>query len=229
MRKDFDGWTLVFDLDGTLVETAPDLHAALNHTLSLKGLGPVPISEIRMMIGDGAKALIRKGLNWHDKTIDEFEIDETLWPSFIAHYLDNISRLSHPYEHAIETLDILSQSGARMAVCTNKAQHLAEQVLQELKLDHYFLATLGGDKAQSKKPDGSHIRETITLAGGDPARAIMVGDSEIDERAARDAKLPFVFVTFGYGQLSGAPFDKLRVIDHWQSMDQALLDVSRPA
>ena len=225
MSADFTGWTLVFDLDGTLVETAPDLHAALNHTLASKGLGPVPIDTIRMMIGDGAKALIRKGLTWHDQAVDEAEISAQLWPTFIEHYLANICRLSHPYEQAFESLEQLSAQGAILAVCTNKAQDLAEEVLKGLSVDHHFAATLGGDLAASPKPDGGHILETIARAGGDPARAIMIGDSSTDEKAARDAKLPFVFVTFGYGQLSEEPFENLRVIDHWRDMQTALLEL----
>ena len=170
MPYDFSDWTLIFDLDGTLVETAPDLHAALNHTLALKGLGPVTLESIRMMIGDGAKALIRKGLSHHGETIDEAEIDAALWPAFLDHYLENITRLSKPFESSVSTLERLQGSGARMGVCTNKAQHLAEQVLQGLELDPFFAATVGGDALPTKKPDGEHILETTRRVGGDPAR-----------------------------------------------------------
>ncbi len=227
MSFDFSDWTLVFDLDGTLVETAPDLHAALNHTLATKRLGPVSLESIRMMIGDGAKALIRKGLTHHDATIDEDEIDETLWPTFLDHYLANITNLSTPYDRTIETLEALKASGANMAVCTNKAQNLAEEVLTGLDLAHFFSGTVGGDALAIKKPDGRHILETITLSGGQPEHAIMIGDSQTDERAARDAKLPFVFVSFGYGTLSNQPYDRLRSIDHWRDMQQALTELAR--
>lgn len=222
MTDDFAGWTLVFDLDGTLVETAPDLHAALNHTLTTKGLSPVSLETIRMMIGDGAKALIRKGLEWNDAPIDEAEINESLWPQFLDHYVDNICRLSRPFDQVNETLVDLRAKGATLSVCTNKAQHLAEQVLAGLELDHLFVATLGGDTARSKKPDGSHIIETVDMSGGDISKAIMIGDSHTDERAARNAKLPFVFVTFGYGALTGDPFDQIQTIDHWSDLVSAL-------
>lgn len=228
MRHDLSKWTLVFDLDGTLVETAPDLHAALNHTLLLKNLGPVPIEEIRMMIGDGAKALIRKGLAWHNQPVDETEMEATLWPVFIDHYLANISRLSHLYEDALQVLEQLHQQGATLTVCTNKAQILAMEVLKGLSLDHLFAATLGGDITVSKKPDGTHILETVALAGGDHTHTIMIGDSSTDERAARDAKLPFVFVTFGYGELSGEAYPSLRVINHWRDMLGAISDFTHP-
>ncbi len=222
MTTDFDGWTLLFDLDGTLVETAPDLHAALNHTLESKGLEPVSIETIRMMIGDGAKALIRKGLSWNNAPVDEHEVDEILWPRFLDHYIDNICRLSRPYDQSVETLGYLQDQGAQLAVCTNKAQDLAERVLAGLELSGFFSATLGGDAATSKKPHAAHIEETVNLAGGRMDRAIMVGDSHTDERAARNAKLPFVFVTFGYGALTGDPYEPLRSVDHWSEMASAL-------
>ena len=227
MAHDFTGWTIVFDLDGTLVETAPDLHAALNHTLAQKQLAPVSLESIRMMIGDGAKALIRKGLAQNQAVIDEKEINQHLWPTFLDHYLANITRLSVPFDLCRETLQILQSCGANLTVCTNKAQHLAEQVLIGLELEKYFSATVGGDALAFKKPDGRHIVETVRKAGGDPARAIMVGDAWTDERAARDAELPFVFVSFGYGSLSNQPYDRLRSIDHWQNMQQALSELAR--
>jgi len=222
MSFDFTDWTLVFDLDGTLVETAPDLHAALNHTLVQKNLGPVAIETIRMMIGEGAKALIRKGLAHHGAKIDETELEEQLWPSFLNYYQKNITRLSHAYPGCVDCLKRLTRSKAKLAVCTNKAQMLAEHVLAGVELDHYFAATVGGDALAVKKPDGAHILETIARSGGDPKRAIMIGDSQTDERAARDAGLPFVFVSFGYGTLSGQPYDRLRSIDHWRDMQRAL-------
>ena len=227
MAHDFTGWTIVFDLDGTLVETAPDLHAALNHTLAKKQLDPVSLDSIRMMIGDGAKALIRKGLAQNQVEIDEVEIDQDLWPTFLDHYLENITRLSEPFDMCPETLEVLKSQGANLTVCTNKAQHLAEEVLKGLDLEKYFSATVGGDALAIKKPDGAHIIETVRKGGGDPARAIMVGDDWTDERAARDAELPFVFVSFGYGSLSNQPYDRLRSIDHWQNMQQALSELAR--
>ncbi|MEL7453687.1 MAG: HAD-IA family hydrolase [Pseudomonadota bacterium] len=222
MSFDFSGWTLVFDLDGTLVETAPDLHAALNHTLAHKGLDPVTLETIRMMIGDGAKAMIRKGLAYHDVAIDHAEIDAELWPQFLDYYAANITRLSRPFENSVACLSALKAAGATLAVCTNKAQGLAEQVLIGLGLETQFAAIVGGDELPVKKPDASHLLETIARSGGDQARAIMIGDSQTDEKAARNAGLPFVFVSFGYGTLSGQPYERIRSIDHWRDMQQAL-------
>ena len=222
MSFDFSGWTLAFDLDGTLVETAPDLHAALNHTLAAKGLGPVTLETIRMMIGDGAKAMIRKGLTHHGAAIDEAEISAHLWPVFLEHYQADITRFTELFEACTDTLIGLREAGANLVVCTNKAQHLAEQVLSGLALDQHFSALVGGDVLGLKKPDGRHIIQTVEKGGGDPTRAIMIGDAWTDERAARDARLPFVFVSFGYGTLSDQPYDRLQSIDHWRDMRRAL-------
>ncbi|MEO0449146.1 MAG: HAD-IA family hydrolase [Pseudomonadota bacterium] len=226
MRHDLSGWTVVFDLDGTLIETAPDLHAALNHTLAQKNLAPVPLESIRMMIGDGAKAMIRKGLDYHSEPIDHDEIDAQLWPTFIEYYKQNITRLSEPYEACIPTLNALRDAGAIMGVCTNKAQNLAEEVLNGLSLTSYFGSIVGGDTLPTKKPDADHILETVRRAGGDVNCTIMVGDAWTDEKAARNAGLPFIFVSFGYGSLSAEPYEFLKSIDHWRDMQQAIAELA---
>ncbi|MEO1642055.1 MAG: HAD hydrolase-like protein [Pseudomonadota bacterium] len=222
MKQDLAGWTIVIDLDGTLVETAPDLHAALNHVLETQGLEPVSLDLIRMMIGDGAKALIRRGLTHNGQPIDEAHVDRDLWPEFLRHYEANITKHSHVYDGALATLQNLKHRGSTLAVCTNKAQHLAEQVLLALGVSNLFAAILGGDRTISKKPNGAHILETVALAHGDPSRSIMIGDSQTDERAASNAELPFIMVSFGYGRLSGAPLTHLEKVDHWLQVEAAI-------
>ena len=192
------GWTIVFDLDGTLVDTAPDLHAALNHCLDRHDVARVPFDAIRDMIGSGAKAMIRKGLSWAGSDWSEYTV-EALWPEFIAYYRANICRMSRFFPDAEAVIDILKAEGATCAVCTNKQQVLAEEVLAGLKADKLFAAIVGADAVPRKKPDGDHILRTIQAAGGQAGKAIMIGDSQTDERAARDAGLPFIFVPFGYG------------------------------
>jgi len=227
MTHPLSDWTIVFDLDGTLLESAPDLHAALNYTLSTKSLAALPLETIRSMIGDGAKALIRKGLVENNCEIDETEIDGDLWPTFLDHYRANITENSFLFEGALECLERLHSQNIRMAVCTNKAESLARQIISELNLDKYFQSLLGGDSLPIRKPDGEHIRKTIEAAGGHAERSIMVGDSQTDERAARNAALPFVFVTFGYGARTDIAFPKSINIDHWSMMETALIAVSQ--
>lgn len=229
MNMDLSGWTLVFDLDGTLIDTAPDLHAALNHALSQKRLSPVPLERVRMMIGDGAKAMIRKGLSHHGVEIDESAIDHTLWPAFLEYYIAHITDRSQPFEDCVSSLDAFRASGATLSVCTNKAQRLAEAVLNGLDLTSYFAAIVGGDALPVKKPDGGHIVETVRQAKGSLERAIMIGDAWTDEKAARNAGLPFVFVSFGYGTLSAEPYEPLQSISHWREMSQAIAALARLA
>lgn len=192
------GWTVVFDLDGTLVDTAPDLHLSLNHCLEQAGFQPVPFDSVRHMIGQGAKAMIEKGLAYQGVGSGEADI-EPLWRNFLTYYEANICAMSAPFDGAIATLDGLTERGATLSVCTNKTQHLAETLLDAFGLTAKFASICGADAVPEKKPSGDHILQSIRRAGGDDRRAIMIGDSQTDEKAARNAGLPFVFVTFGYG------------------------------
>ncbi|MCL4165007.1 UNVERIFIED_CONTAM: hypothetical protein GTU68_065059, partial [Idotea baltica] len=197
MGNAFEGWTIVFDLDGTLVDTAPDLLNALNHVLDKTGHKPVPMDAIHSMIGSGAKAMIRKGLSAQDASLPDEEI-AALWHDFIAHYTANMTVGSRPFPGVVETLETLASEGAILAVCTNKLQVLSDKLLDALDLQRHFASVVGADSVPNHKPHGDHILLTINAAGGMPARAIMVGDSQTDKKAARNAGLPFVFVPFGY-------------------------------
>ena len=221
MTKNLDGWTIVFDLDGTLVETAPDLLAALNHVLGRLELEPMPLDKVRGMIGHGAKAMIRAGLRSHEVEVDEASIDEH-WGHFITHYTANISAESHPYEDCLAALDSLDSSGATLAVCTNKPQALSEQLLEELGMRTRFAAIVGADSVPDPKPHGDHILLTVQKAGGIPSRAIMVGDSETDEKAARNAGLPFIFVPFGYASGTTDDINAHAVVHHYSDLVSAI-------
>lgn len=222
--QDFSGWTIVFDLDGTLVDTAPDLLGALNHVLTGAGLVPVTLDTIALLIGQGAKAMVKRGLEVQGIGASETEM-EAYFERFLAHYAGNIAVESRPFPGATEALAALTDRGARLAICTNKRQALSDQLLEELWLSGWFTAVLGADSVPNRKPDGDHILRTIAAAGGDPARAIMVGDSRTDERAARNAGLPFLFVTLGY---ESEPVEALApdaVIESYAALLPALVDL----
>ena len=227
------GWTIVFDLDGTLVETAPDLLAALNHVLALENCPPVALEDVRTMIGHGAKAMIRQGLTLARSDASEASIEariDALWPEFIAFYERNIAVESHPFPGLVTLLNDLKAAGATLAVCTNKTQRLSDQLLDALELSSLFSAIVGADSVPSKKPDGDHILQTIARAGGSADHAIMVGDSRTDERAAQHAGLPFIFVTFGYEATAAEQITAAAVIDTYsafQSAITALVDAKR--
>jgi len=216
-----NGWTVVFDLDGTLVDTAPDLLNALNHVLTHAGLEEVDLQTVAGMIGHGAKAMIRQGMAHQNITPSEAGL-ETLFARFLVYYSEHISVGSRPFDKAPEILDELAAAGAILSVCTNKKQDLSDQLLEALGLAPRFAAILGADSVPSKKPDGDHIVRAILAAGGDPARAIMVGDSRTDERAARNAGLPFIFVPFGYEAESVEAIGADAVVTHYSLLPEAL-------
>lgn len=212
-----DGWTIVFDLDGTLVESAPDLLRALNHCLREFDMAPVELDAIRTMIGRGAAAMIAAALQREGLEVSETKRN-ALWTEFIAHYEENICIDSHLFEGAEAALDALAAEGARLAVCTNKTQALSDRLLLEIGIAHRFAAIAGADSVSAKKPDGRHILETIERAGGRAERAIMVGDSRTDEGAALDAGLPFLFVPFGYEQDAADQIRHSGLISHYSEL-----------
>lgn len=196
--KSLTGWTIVFDLDGTLVDTAPDLVNAMNHAMTSAGYQPAPYAFGRQFIGGGAKAMLRAAARWQDLELDEDEVHR-LWETFIPYYRANIAVDSVPFHGCLDALTALEKRGAKLAVCTNKTQALTDQLLDTLGLTDRFISIIGSDSVPSKKPDGDHIYRTIEAAGGVTEKSLMVGDSTTDEGAAKDLGVPLIFVEFGYG------------------------------
>ena len=213
--------TIVFDLDGTLVDTAPDLIRATNHVLGGIGLAPVPAHEIRPLVSFGSRRMLERGLALHQRVLPEGELD-TLWRDFLDYYAENIAIDSRPYPMIEPTLDRLLQSGARLAVCTNKMEGLSRTLLSSLGLADRFSAICGRDTFPVCKPHPDHLTGAIIRAGGDPTNAIMVGDSDTDVDTARAARIPIIGVTFGY---TDVPMRDLRpdaLIGHYDEFDAAL-------
>lgn len=219
--------TIVFDLDGTLVDTAPDLTGALNRVLAEEGYKPVSPAETRRMVGHGARALIENALAAVGAQPDQGRVDR-LFGRYLAHYGAHVADESAPFEGVRETLDALLASGARLAVCTNKSIGLSEDLLAALDMRRYFGAVLGGDSLTVRKPHPEHLIETVRRAGGRPDRAVMVGDSRPDVEAARGAGIPVVVVTFGYRD---EPIEDLGadvIVDHYRDMLPALRRLAPP-
>jgi phosphoglycolate phosphatase len=221
MSIDLSGATIVFDLDGTLVDTAPDLAAAANHVFGLIGLAPVSPAELHPMIGRGSRAMIEEGLRLHGvaKTPDEVS---RLHQLFFPYYADNIAVLSRPFEGIPALLDTLLQAGARLAVCTNKLEGLSRSLLRQLALHERFAAIAGRDTFDVFKPAPGHLTRTIAMAGGRPERAVMVGDSEVDIATAAAAGLPSIGVTFGYTSVPVRELKPTAAIDHYGQFMGAL-------
>lgn len=217
----FGGWTVVFDLDGTLVDTAPDLLGALNHVLTDAHLQPVDLATVATLIGNGARAMMERGFGIQGVTLPAAEMDAA-FDRFIDYYIANIATSSRPFDGCVEALDRLRDQGASLAVCTNKRQDLSERLLGELGLTDRFAAILGADRATNRKPHADHVFEAVAAAGGSTARALFVGDSRTDERAARNSGLPFVFVTFGYEAEAVENIASDAVIGHYSQLVPAL-------
>jgi phosphoglycolate phosphatase len=197
MALDLTGTTIVFDLDGTLIDTTPDLHAATNRALAQAGLGPITLAELHPFIGHGSFAMIEAGLRLRGASASRAEM-KRLHGEFLAFYEDNIAVGSRVFAGIPELLDGLAASGARLAVCTNKLEGLSRKLLEALDLGRRFAALAGGDTYEVRKPAPGHLTKVIAAAGGDAARAVMVGDSEVDFATAQAAGVPAIGVTFGY-------------------------------
>ncbi len=220
-----DGVTIAFDLDGTLVETAPDLVATLNVLLGQEGIAPLPLAEARNMIGHGAKALIAKGFAAAGRPLDPAALDG-LFERFITHYLAHIADNSTPFPGVVPALENLLAQGAILSVCTNKRTDLSFALLKALGLTHYFKSIVGADAAPAPKPDAAHLLTAIEAAGGVPERAIMVGDSASDAGAARAAGTPLILVTFGYTETPVTELGADLVVDHFDQIARACAELT---
>lgn len=187
---------VVFDLDGTLVDTGEDLAAAMNHCLSLEGRPAVPSASVRGMIGLGARKLIEQGLAFTGGgTADQVE---ALLPEFLGFYGRNICVASAPFPGIERVMDVLAAAGSRLAICTNKPERMSRDLIDALGWSGRFSANLGGDSLPQRKPDRAHLLETIARCGTIPDEAVMIGDSIVDRDAARNAGVPVALVTFGF-------------------------------
>jgi phosphoglycolate phosphatase len=221
IARDLEGWTIAFDLDGTLVETHEDLVGTLNRMLVRHGLPPVPMEGAADLIGGGARALLEHGFvaagaSWEQAS------QQTLFDDFIADYVEHIADHSRPYDGVVETLEQLSARGALLVVATNKRTDLSELLLTRIDLARHFAAIVGPDKVSAKKPSGAHLKEAVLLAGGDPSMAIMVGDAAPDVGAALDAGIPCVVVTWGYTPIPAEDLGGDVLIDAFEDVEEAI-------
>jgi phosphoglycolate phosphatase len=212
---------VVFDLDGTLVDTAPDLIAALNFVLERERLAPIPLASARQMIGAGARRLIERGLEAEGRAMAPDDLDR-LTKDFIAYYADHIADFSRPFEELHTALDELSARGFKFAVCTNKLEWLSKLLLDRLDLTKRFSAICGADTFGVSKPDPTILRQTVARAGGDMALSVMVGDSGPDIGVARRAGIPVIGVDFGYTEIPIADLKPDIIIGHMRELSQAI-------
>ena len=211
------GATIAFDLDGTLVDTAPDLIGTLNVLLDQEGLAPLPLSEARPFIGRGARWMIERGFQAAGATLDEARAPE-LFDRFIAYYLDHIADESRPFPGVEAALESLRADGARLAVCTNKRTDLSLALLDALDLTRRFDAVIGADATPACKPDPRHLTTAVAAAGGAMNKAILVGDAGTDAGAARAAGAGLILVSFGYTEVPARDLAPDLLIDHFDQL-----------
>lgn len=214
-------WLVVFDLDGTLADTAGDLMFALNHVLALDGIPPLPVDQARLLLGAGGRALIERGYASAGHSLDKAKL-EHLFRIFLEIYEANIAVHTRLFPGVLPALDRLEQRGARFAVCTNKMEQASLKLLDELGVAARFAAICGQNSFAFCKPDARALLSTIAKAGGRADQAIMVGDSITDIATARNAGIPVVAVDFGYTDKPVATLGPDRIISHYDEIDAAL-------
>lgn len=217
--------TLVFDLDGTLVDTAPDLVDTLNVVFRREGFAPLAYKDARNFVGGGARAMIARGLNAQGRVLSPERLDR-LFTDFVAHYSEHLTERSLPFPGLGEALDLLAARGCQFAVCTNKLEALSVQLLGKLGLADRFVAICGQDTFGIQKPDPEMLRRTVRVAGGKLEEAVMIGDSITDIRTARAAGVPIIAVDFGYNEQPIAEFGPDRIISHFSELPASVATVS---
>lgn len=219
--------TVVFDLDGTLVDTAPDLVATLNTILSGVGLPPVEFAAARNMVGGGARMMLERGLAADARSFPPAEVDR-LVKDFIAHYAEHIADNSRPFAGVEAALEDLASRGFQLAVCTNKLEWLARRLLDRLGLTRHLSAICGPDTFGVSKPDRNILLGTIGRAAGAPRRSVMVGDSGTDIATARAAMIPIIAVDFGYSETPVAHLGPDRVVGSFAELPELVFKLFGP-
>jgi len=217
--------TIVFDLDGTLADTAADLVATLNFILDREGLEAIPLASARNLIGQGVRALLQRGFAVQGRSLAPARLEE-LFEEFLDLYGQHIVDRTQLFPGVEAALERLARRGHRLAICTNKTESLSRDLLVALGVAQRFAAICGRDTFPFCKPDPRHLTETVRLAGGVARTAIMVGDSKTDIDTARAAELPVIAVPFGYTDVPVTSLAPDIVISHFDEIDAAIAELS---
>ena len=215
---------LVFDLDGTLVDTAPDLHATLNVILGNYGRPLLDLGQVRNLVGEGARRLVERGFAMTGAPLAPEQL-KTAIAEYLAYYGDNISVLSQPFPGVTTALDGFKTAGYRLGVCTNKTERLSRKLLSEIDFLPYFDALLGGDTLPVCKPDPMHLLSTLEALGARREEAVMIGDSPVDVATAKAAGVPVIAVDFGYTRIPAAELGADAVISAYVDLPAAVAAV----
>jgi phosphoglycolate phosphatase len=217
--------TIVFDLDGTLIDTAPDLVDTLNVIFAREGFAPLPYATARNLIAGGTKVMIARALEVKGRNLPPAKLEQ-MFADFIAYYSEHLADQSRPFPGLTDALDVLASRGCRFAVCTNKLERLSVLLLDKLKLRDRFTAVCGQDTFGIQKPDPEILRRTVAAADGTLQNVVMIGDSITDIRTARAAGVPIVAVDFGYSERPIAEFGPDRTISHFAELPASIAAIS---
>ncbi|WP_176083284.1 phosphoglycolate phosphatase [Martelella sp. HB161492] len=212
---------VIFDLDGTLVDTAPDLIESLNHAIEVADLPPFSLEQVNILVGRGVRVMIERAFAFHQKQLDP-EMFELCFNRFTEHYIANMPGQSRPYPGLEAALDRLDAAGFDLAVCTNKRDGLTDRLLSGLALKNRFSTIIGGD-FPNRKPDPRHVLATIEKAGAAKANSVMIGDSANDIGAAKAAGVATIAVSFGYTDKPVSEYGPDRIIDHYDELTADLI------
>ena len=212
-------YTILFDLDGTLVDTAPDLMDAHNYVMKKFGHKEKKLSDIKSLAGKGAWVMMQRAFR---QEIKDEKIKKEMMKEFIDFYSQNIDRGSKPINGVMEFLKWAKTKNISMAVCTNKQERLAVDLLKKLKMYEYFEYVAGSDTFPFNKPDPRHLTDVVEIIQGDLKKTIMVGDSEVDGMSAENAKIPFVLVKDGYTEKSTKEIKHDELIEDFKNFDKVI-------
>lgn len=218
---------VIFDLDGTLVDTAPDLMRATNHVLAGLGRRPISMDEVRAFVGHGARALLTRGLKATGGLPEAYDVEPD-YERFVAFYSQNIAEGSVAFPGLVLLLERLQREGFALGVCTNKLEGLSNQLLKALDLSRFFGSVVGPDTLGIAKPDPRPFHEAVARLGLAAPRALMVGDSETDILTARNAGVPVIAVPFGYTPRPVAELGPDMVIRHYDEAYEAIIGLLPP-
>jgi len=212
-------YTILFDLDGTLVDTAPDLMDAHNHVMKKFGHKEKKLSDIKSLAGKGAWVMMQRSFR---QEIKDEKTKKEMTKEFIDFYSKNIDKGSKPINGVMEFLKWAKTKNISMAVCTNKQERLAVDLLKKLKMYEYFEYVAGSDTFPFNKPDPRHLTDVVEIIQGDLKKTIMVGDSEVDGMSAENAKIPFVLIKDGYTEKSTKEIKHDELIEDFKNFDKVI-------
>lgn len=217
---------ILLDLDGTLVDSVPDIAGALETLFTKEDWTPHSLVQVKAMVGGGVPKLIERALRKSNIEAGSARQEE-LVQRFMIIYGARATELTRPFPGAMEALKHLKDAGARLGVCTNKPEAVTRQILDDLSISPFIGAVIGGDTLATKKPDAAPILAALDILGCSPAEAMMVGDSGVDAGAARAARIPVILVSFGYTQTPVTEIDADAVINSFTDLPNAIARLMR--